>query len=392
MQKNISIVTGSRAEFGLLKNLILKCQNDTSININLVATGAHLLNHYGFTIKEIKENGIQVNKEIDINLKDDSHIGIAKSTAIGIEKFSIYFDQFKPQLLVVLGDRYEILSVVIAAFLNNIPIAHIHGGEITHGSIDDSIRHSITKFSHLHFVATDEYRKRVIQLGENPKNVFNVGGLGIDLIDKIKLLSKNDLQKELNILFKKKVFLITVHPETISSQGDTKCIDEIVLALNNFKNTTVIFTKPNADRGNRKISNVIDKIVNSQEDFHCFESLGHLRYLSLIQHADLVLGNSSSGLLEVPYFRKPTINVGNRQSGRIEAKSVISCEANSQEITSAIKRTYTNEFKKILSEFENPYGNPGASDKIFNLIKEIELTDIFKKKFFDVEFNFNLDC
>ena len=384
INKNVCVITGTRADYGLLKWLIDGVEKSNILNMQLVVTGMHLSSEYGMTIDEIKNDGFKITKNLEMLLSSDTPAGISKSIGLGIIGFADIFNSLKPDLIVVLGDRYEIFSACIAAMTARIPIAHLHGGETTEGVIDESIRHSITKMSHLHFVATDLYKKRVIQLGEIPNNVFNVGGLGIDNIKNLKLLEKNELEKALDLRFSKKNLLITFHPETLSEMKSGDQFDELLSVLNKQKNTKIIFTMPNADTESKiifsKIRNFCDKSPNAQY----FISLGQLKYLSCLKYIDAVIGNSSSGLTEVPSFKKGTINIGERQKGRIAAKSVIHCKADKNSITKALQKLYSSEFQESLSTIKNPYGDGGASKKIIKVLESIELKGIIKKKFFNL--------
>jgi len=288
-------------------------------------------------------------------------------------------------MILVLGDRFEILSAVIAAMYARIPIAHIHGGELTEGAIDDAIRHSITKFSHLHFVGNEVYRKRVIQLGEKPERVFNVGGLGVDAINDINLIPKNKLEKDLNIKFLKKNLLITFHPVTLEDKSSLKQISELLDALSNLQSTSLIFTMPNADGDSQVIFEKIEDYVSCNKNAYVFISLGQVRYLSCLAQVDAIVGNSSSGLHEAPSFRKATINIGDRQKGRIQSKSVINCKPLSQDIQKAIKDSYSQEFKERLLNVQNPYGDGGAAKRIVETISNVDLSSLIHKEFYDLK-------
>ena len=381
----ITIVTGTRADFGLLKKLIKKLIKDDLIDLSLVVTGSHLSLIHGQTVNEIISEGIKIDSEVDLNLKSDTPECISDATANGIKGFSKIFSKFRPDLLFILGDRYEILAAAIAACFQNIPIAHIHGGERTEGLIDESIRHAVTKFSHLHFVASEIYRKRVIQLGENPKNVFNVGGLGVDAINELNLLNKSEIEKKLNLKFSKKNLLITYHPETLDNKLSIIGISELLKSLDKIKDTTLIFTLPNADTNNQMIFKKINAFVRNKSMAYSFSSLGQLNYFSLIKICDGVVGNSSSGLLEVPSFKKATINIGNRQKGRLKASSVIDCESKEKYISESINQIYNQRFQNIIKSTKNPYGDPGAPDRIIDIIKKTELKNLIKKSFYDLD-------
>ena len=384
-KRKVLIVTGSRAEFGLMRNLIKKLVKDDDIDLKLVVTGSHLSPLFGETVNEIVEEGIEIYSKINLNLKNDSALDIAQATSIGINAFSKLFFNLNPELLIILGDRYEILSVVLPACYSNIPIAHIHGGEKTEGAFDDSIRHAITKFSHLHFVANKEYRNRVIQLGENPKRVFNVGGLGIDAIHNINFLSKRELIERLGIKIRKKNLIVTYHPETLDKKLSKKGIIELLKSLIRFKDISLIFTLPNADPDNKFIAEKISNFVKENPNAYLFDSLGQLNYFSLIKICDGVIGNSSSGLLEVPSFKKATINIGNRQKGRLTAKSVINCEPKEEIITKSINEIYSKKFQRVLKKVKNPNGKKGASEKIIKIIKKYDFKNLIKKSFYDLK-------
>lgn len=386
MKKNIFVVTGSRADYGLLKKLILKLKNNIKFNLKVLATGAHLIKKYGFTIKEIEDDGIKVDYKIDLSIKSDLPHDISKAISNGVIKFSKILAKEKVDLAIVLGDRYEIFSFAISAAIHGIPIAHLHGGEVTQGALDDAMRHSITKMSDLHFVANKIYKKRIIQLGENPERVFNVGGLGVDEIDKKKLFSKIEIEKIKKFKFYKKNLLITYHPETIKNSLYKEDFNIILKSLLKLKKTRIIFTAPNSDTGNLDIYKKINLFTKKNSNSVFFKSLGHQMYLSLINQVDAVIGNSSSGLSEVPYFKKPTINIGHRQKGRITVDSVINCRFNTKELDNKIRKIYSKNFQSKLKKVVSPYGKGGASKKIMKIIENINLKYIKYKKFKDLKF------
>ena len=385
-KRKICIVTGSRAEYGLLYWLIKGIHADKDLKLQLIVTGMHLSSEFGYTYKEI-EKDFKIDKKIDIDLSSDTSRGISKSMSIAQKSFSDSYSDLRPDIVVVLGDRYEILSATIAAMITKIPIAHIHGGEITTGSWDDPIRHSITKMSHLHFTASEIYLKRVIQLVEEPNRVFNFGGTGIENIKRLKLLSKKKLEKIINFKFNHKNILVTFHPATLEHKTSIKQFKELLASIDELDNTNIIFTKSNSDTDGKKINLAIDEyIVKNSSKSKGFYSLGQLNYLSILQYVDFVIGNSSSGLLEAPSFKIGTINVGDRQRGRIKAKRVIDCLPNKKNITNAIKQIYSSEFQKNLKKVKNPYGDGYASQKIIKVLKTIPLQNIIKKVFYDVKF------
>ena len=320
------------------------------------------------------------------NILEEGIISYALSN--GLKGFSNVYSELNPDLIIVLGDRFEILSAVIPAFIAKIPIAHIHGGEKTEGSLDDSIRHAITKFSAIHFVAAEEYKNRVIQLGENPQKVFNVGGLGIDSISKLNFLTRNEINKKLGIKFRNKNLLITYHPETVNEKLSLLGIRELLKSLSSMDETTFIFTLGNADAGNKLINKKIIEFVKNTENAYIFDSLGQLNYISVLNECDGVLGNSSSGLLEAPYLKKATVNIGERQQGRLKADSVLDCKPNSELISSSINKIYSKEFQIILDSVQSPYGKPGASRKIFDIILSLNIKSLIKKTFYDLNFDF----
>jgi GDP/UDP-N,N'-diacetylbacillosamine 2-epimerase (hydrolysing) len=377
-------VTGSRADYGLLKRLMKLIDSDPEMKLHIIVTGTHLSSKHGFTYKEIEEDGFQIDFTVDIieNIID------AQSTARAMSKAQIeitkILTEIKPDLMLVLGDRYEILSAVISALLTNVPVAHIHGGEVTTGAFDDAIRNAITKMSQLHFVATEKNKKRVIQMGELPANTFNFGGLGVDAIQGLNLLSKAEVEEKLGMKFGAKNLLITYHPETISKISPIKQIQVLLEALSIKKEINLIFTGVNADPGSDEISRAINQFVQSNSNSRLYASLGQRVYLSTLLYCDGVVGNSSSGILEVPSFKKATINIGNRQRGREMAESVINCELESDSIRQSIDKIYSKDFEIVLNEVTNPYGKGGASSKIFEEIKKSNFSNLTMKSFYDL--------
>jgi len=385
MKGKICVITGTRAEYGLLRWVMEGIKDNPNFILQIIATGMHLSPKFGETYKEIESDGFTINRKIDLFLVSDTPVGLAKSTSIGLMGFGEAFDTLSPDLVLVLGDRFEILSAVIAAMFAKIPIAHLHGGELTEGLIDEAVRHSITKCSHLHFVGNEEYRKRVIQLGENPKTVFNVGGLGVDAIRNINLLSKSELENSLGIKFKNKNLLITFHPVTLEKNTSLSQMSELLDALSDLEDTCLIFTMPNADTDGRIIFDLIDSFVSKNVNAHVFTSLGQLRYFSCIAQVDAVVGNSSSGLTEVPSFKKATVNIGNRQKGRIQSDSIINCNPICTDIRDAIKRSYTYQFRNLLLSAENPYGDGGAANRIINILGLVDIDTLINKQFYDLD-------
>ena len=384
MSRKISVVTGSRADYGLLRWVMQGIKDDPELNLQVIATGMHLSPIFGLTHKVIEEDGFRIDAKVEILGSSDSPAAIAESMALALAGTAKAFSELKPDLVVVLGDRFEIFAATAAALVFKIPVAHLHGGETTEGAFDEAFRHSITKMSHLHFVATDEYRSRVIQLGENPKNVYLVGGVGIDSIKNLPLLSREELEAQLGIKFGAKSLLITFHPVTLDAESPEHQMKELLAALSHLNDTTLIFTIPNADTGGHVLIRMIEEFVGQNENAKVFTSLGQLKYLSCISYVDGVVGNSSSGITEVPTFKKGTINVGDRQLGRIQAASVINCEPKENDIKRAIKTLYSPEFKSNLAATENPYGEGGASARVVKTLKEFSLEGIIKKTFHDL--------
>jgi GDP/UDP-N,N'-diacetylbacillosamine 2-epimerase (hydrolysing) len=383
--KKICVVTGTRAEYGLLYWLMREINDDKDLELQIVVTGMHLSPEFGNTYQQIDRDGFVINKKVDMLLSSDSKTGIGKSMGLAMIGFSDAFNDLKPDLIIVLGDRFEIFSAVSTAMVAKIPVAHLHGGETTEGAFDESIRHSITKMSHLHFTATKEYTNRVIQLGEQPNMVFNVGGLGIDNINKLKLLSRVDFEKNLNFRFNKKNILITFHPVTLEESTAKIQFQELLDSISELENTNIIFTKANSDIDGRIINSMIDNYVRSHNNTISFVSMGQLNYLSALQFVDAVVGNSSSGLLEAPSFNVATVDIGDRQKGRIKASSVISCLPEKESIDQALRKLYSENFQNILNSVKNPYGDGGASKEIVNIIKDFDLDGILKKPFYDIE-------
>lgn len=384
-KKKICVVTGTRAEYGLLYWLMKEIEEDCELELQLVVTGMHLSPEFGLTYKEI-EKDFKIDKKVEMLLSSDTSVGITKSMGLALISFAEAFDELKPDILIVLGDRYEIFSAVSAAMISCIPIAHLHGGETTEGAYDESIRHSITKMSHLHFTATNEYRNRVIQLGENPNMVFNVGGMGIENIKRLKLLSKEEFEKSIDFKLNKKNILVTFHPVTLENSTAKEQFLELLYAIDELVDTNIIFTKANSDTNGRVINHMIDEYVseNSHKSI-CFISLGQLRYLSALQFVDVMVGNSSSGLLEAPSFKIATINIGDRQKGRIQADSIINCKPKKKDIKAAFDKLYTKEVTKRLKNVKNPYGDGCASKKIIKKIKSAKLINLLKKSFYDIK-------
>lgn len=385
MKKKICIVTSSRADFSLLRPLLIKIEQAKDFNPQLLVTGAHLSRKLGLTYKEIEQAGYEITKKVNIRLNSDTEKGICKSIGLGITGLSKALYELKPDLVVLLGDRFETLACAIASHVLKIPIAHIHGGELTQGAIDDAFRHAITKMSLLHFTSTEECRQRVIQLGESPDRVFNVGALGLDNIKVCKLLDKNALEKEIGFKFAKRNILVTFHPVTLENASSGLQFKQILKAINKFDDIGVIFTKPNADTDNNAIRGLIDTYVkNNKFNTVSFESMGTLKYLSTLQFVNAVVGNSSSGIIEAPSFGIPTVNIGDRQMGRIRARSIIDCAPEKKEIEAALAKAFSKKFGCMCVKADNPYdGGLASQNMVCILKKELPKIKNIKKKFYD---------
>lgn len=387
MRRKICIVTGSRAEYGLLRWTMQGIRDEPDMELQVVATGMHLSPEFGLTYREIEADGFEVNAKVEMLLSADTPSGLTKAIGLGLIGFADTLKMLAPDIVLVLGDRFEILAAATAALVARTPIAHIHGGETTQGAFDEAFRHSITKMAHWHFVATEEYRKRVIQLGEDPNRVFLVGAPGIENIYRLKLLSRAELEKELKFMFCKRNLLITFHPVTLENSTESEQVHELLAALDALDDTGLIFTMPNADTGGRKIMALIDNFVASHPNSCAFSSLGQLRYLSCLRHVDGVVGNSSSGLIEAPSCEIGTINIGDRQLGRVKADSVIDCLPERASIARAIDILYTSEFQKLVKNTQNPYGDGFASKRIIQVLSTLPRNDVLKKAFYDIAFD-----
>jgi len=382
--RKICVITGTRAEYGLLRWVMQGIKDDPELMLQIIATGMHLSPEFGLTYRDIEQDGFKIDRKVEMLTSSDTSVGIAKSMGLGLIGFADALHELKPDLIVVLGDRFEIFSAVSAALVARIPVAHLHGGELTEGAFDDAIRHSMTKMSHLHFVAAEEYRQRVVQLGEQPDRVFLVGGLGIDNIRRFKLLDRGELEAAINFKFGSKNLLITFHPVTLESATASDQMAELLVALTELEDTQLIFTMPNADTDGRVMIRMVEEFVAQHTNARAYTSLGQLRYLSCVSHVDGVIGNSSSGLAEVPSFRKGTVNIGDRQRGRLQAKSVINCDPTRKSIAVALEKLYSYDFQKELCKVTNPYGDGGASEQVVKTIKGCALDGLVKKTFYDL--------
>ena len=383
MSRTICVITGTRAEYGLLRLVMKGIAADPALTLQVVATGMHLSPEFGLTYQEIERDGFVIDAKVEMLTSSDTPVGIAKSMGLGMIGFADTLDRLKPDLIVVLGDRFEIFAAVSAALVARIPVAHLHGGEATEGLIDEAIRHAITKMSQIHFVAAEPYRDRVIQLGEQPSSVHLVGGLGVDNIKRLALLDRTALEASLGFTFGARNLLVTFHPVTLETASAEEQMDELLAALDCLADTEIIITLPNADTDGRALIKMVEQFAASRAHVHVYTSLGQLRYLSCLAIVDGVVGNSSSGLAEVPSFNKGTINIGDRQRGRLMADSVVNCAPQRDAIKDALAELYSAAFQAGLASTRNPYGDGGASEKIVAAIKAVELEGILKKRFYD---------
>jgi UDP-hydrolysing UDP-N-acetyl-D-glucosamine 2-epimerase len=385
--RKIAIVTGSRAEYGLLYWLMREISEDPELELQVIVTGSHLSPEFGLSYKKIEEDGFIINEKLEILLSSDTATGMAKSLGLAVIGFADAFQRLQPDMLVILGDRYEIMAAAQASMLLRIPIAHISGGESTEGVLDEAIRHAITKMSHLHFVAAENYRKRVIQLGEDPARVFNYGDPGLDNIKKLPLLSRNELEKEIDFKLGELNFLAAYHPATLEVGNPEDRAREMLAALDSYPDAHVIMTGSNADTGGRSISRLLEAYACDREGrVRFYTSLGQLRFLSAIKHCQLLIGNSSSGIVEAPALKTATVNIGDRQKGRLKAASIVDCLENREDIITAIDRALSPEFQKQLTGVQSLYGDCDASRKIKEELKHVTMEGILRKKFYDVEF------
>jgi len=382
--KKICVITGSRAEYGLMSRVMRFIKEDIDLELQIIVTNMHLSKEHGETYKEIESDGFKINRKIPILSMSDTTNAIVKSVGTGIIGFADAYEEIKPDMIMVLGDRYEILAAVSVALFYKIPVLHLYGGEITEGAFDDAIRHAVTKMAHLHFTSTEEYRQRVIQMGENPETVFNVGALGCDNIHQVQLMSRDEIEKSLNIPVDRNTILVTFHPVTMENNTAETQFNELLSSIDEFRNLRVIFTMPNSDTDGKIIMKLIKEYVikNSQRAIW-YTSLGMIRYLSVLQYVGAVIGNSSSGIIEVPSFHIPTLNIGDRQKGRIAAKTVINCRPIKEDIVEKLKIIFNFDHTENMGDIANPYDKPNTAQEIVRIIKEksnISAT----KKFHDI--------
>ena len=383
--RKICVVTGTRAEYGLLQNLMQLIQNHESAELQLIVTGTHLVQEYGYTMDQIVNDGFFVNKKIEILLANDSSVAISKSMALAQIGYAEAFEELNPDIIVLLGDRYELLPAVSAALIARIAVAHIHGGEITEGAIDDSIRHAITKMSHIHFTSTENYKNRLIQMGENPSKVYHVGAPGLDQIDNLRFLNVEELSNSIGFSLDKPFGVMTYHPVTLSKDSGLGALDELLSAIDLFPELLFIITYPNSDTFGHIIIDRWQEFSSSRTNVFLVSSLGSLRYLSAVKNAKFIIGNSSSAISEAPSLHTPSINIGDRQKGRIAADSVIHCGENKDEIIDAIKSSMTSKMQNRAKKVVSPYKKGNASSQILEIIINSNINNIIKKSFFDIK-------
>ncbi|HTU65144.1 MAG TPA: UDP-N-acetylglucosamine 2-epimerase [Steroidobacteraceae bacterium] len=384
--RRICVVTGSRAEYGLLRWVMAGIRERAGLELRTLVTGMHLSEHFGATWSEIEADGFAIDERVDIQLGGDTASDIGRSMGLGTIGCADALARLKPDLLVALGDRYEIFAAVSPALIARIPVAHLHGGEVTEGAYDDALRHALTKMSHLHFVAAEEYRRRVIQLGEDPRHVFNVGGLGLDNLELLPLFDRAALERELGFELGAKSLLVTFHPVTLDGPDSARQMRELLAALHDRPDTRLVFTMPNADSDGRALGELVREFVAGHANARVFTSLGQKKYLSCLRAVDGVVGNSSSGLIEAPAARKGTVNIGSRQQGRLKAASVIDCAPDRAAISRAIDTLYTADFQRTLATVANPYGTPGAARRVVDVLADVPLDGLTRKKFHDIGF------
>jgi UDP-hydrolysing UDP-N-acetyl-D-glucosamine 2-epimerase len=380
----VFLLSGSRAEYGSQQRLIKLLREDPYFELRLIVTGSHLSESHGYTLRELIDDGITSNYEVKVDMASDSPAATSSAFSLILTEVTRIFETERPDLLLLVGDRFETLATALAAMFLNIPMAHVHGGEVTEGAFDDAIRHSLTKISHFHFVANEEFRSRVIQLGENPNRVYVVGGLGVDAIASTSLLGRIEVEKALGMKLTEKVFLVTFHPTTNEGSDSLTHLESLFDSLNLFNDYQIIFTMPNADPNGLKLGVMIREYAAKNSNVYVFDSLGQKLYLSCMPFLKCVIGNSSSGLSEVPSFGVPTVNIGNRQKGRPEASSVITTDYSAKAITDGINKALSIDFQSNLKSAKNPFGVEGAVHKILDTLKSLELQNTQLKSFYDL--------
>ena len=385
MSRKVCVVTGTRAEYGLLHLLMKGIRDDDALQLQVLVTGAHLSPAFGLTYREIEQDGFIIDEKVEMLFSDNTAPGVAKSVGHGVIGMTGALERLRPDILVLLGDRFEILAAASAALILGIPIAHIHGGEVTEGAFDDAIRHAVTKMASFHYVAAEAYRRRVVQMGEDPARIFLVGGLGVDAIKQTALLDRTAIEKALDFPLGQKSLLVTFHPATRDDTSPSLQMTEVLAALDEMNDVQLVFTLPNADTGSREITSMVEAFVATHANARVYASLGSLRYLSCMAQVNGVVGNSSSGLLEAPTLGIGTVNVGGRQSGRLKADSVIDCAADRGAIGAALRRLFSPAFRQQLAAgIKNPYGDDGATGKILHSLRDVSLENVLQKPFYDL--------
>lgn len=384
----ICVVTATRAEFGLLKPMLEKLLKVPTFDVRIIATGMHLSPEFGLTYKEIEEAGMRIDRKIEMQLSSDSTVAMSKTMGLTMIGFADYFEEAKPNFVILIADRYETLAVASTAMCMQIPIIHLYGGETTEGAIDECIRHAISKMSYLHFATTESYRKRIIQMGENPERVFNVGGLGVENIKTCPLLSKSELEESLEIRLDSPYAVVTFHPVTLEKNSAEGQAEELMKACEAHPELKYIFTKANSDASGRIINDMLEQFTARHDNMKIFDSLGLKRYLSAVKYAAFVLGNSSSGIMEVPSFGIPTVNIGDRQRGRMRAESIIDCDPYKEDIVAAMDKALCQEFREFCHTCENPYeGKDPSGDIVRTIQRFVEKGEVdLKKKFYNIDF------
>jgi UDP-N-acetylglucosamine 2-epimerase (non-hydrolysing)/GDP/UDP-N,N'-diacetylbacillosamine 2-epimerase (hydrolysing) len=383
-RRSIAVVTGSRADYGLLRWIMEAIRASSELSLSVIATGMHFATDLGATYTAIEADGFEIAARVDMLLVGDTAQSMTKSVGVGVLGFCDALDRLRPDVLLLLGDRFEVFSAATAAMLLSIPIAHVHGGETTEGAVDESIRHAITKMAHIHFAAAAPYARRIQQMGENPANVHNVGAPGIEGIRRLQLLSRDALARSLDVTIGEKLFAVTYHPATLANHGPERAVQSLLDALDKHPDATIVCTRANADPAGRSINSMLEKYCEQRPNAHLFSSLGQLRYLSLLSHADVVIGNSSSGIIEAPFFRTPTVNIGDRQAGRLRAASVIDCEDGASAIASAIAMALSETFRASIENVSNPYGDGNTAQLVVDVLRSVDLGQLKKKRFYDV--------
>jgi UDP-N-acetylglucosamine 2-epimerase (non-hydrolysing)/GDP/UDP-N,N'-diacetylbacillosamine 2-epimerase (hydrolysing) len=384
-KRSVAVITGTRADYGLLRGTLREIKADPLLNLQLIVTGAHLVEDFGYTVSVIEASEVSIATRVDMLLASDTGVGAAKSLGLGVSGCADAFDRLEPDVVLLLGDRFEMLAAAEAALMMRIPVAHIHGGETTEGAFDESIRHSLTKMAHIHFVTAEPHRARVIQMGEQPDRVFTVGAPGLDQIHHTELLNRQAFEDAIGFQLGDPTFLITLHPSTLGTQEPETSARHLLDAVDGFDGVRLIFTKANADPAGRRINERIAEYCEGRDDARLYDSLGQKWYLSALRHADVVVGNSSSGLIEAPAMDVPTVNVGPRQDGRLRGPSVVDCRADRDAIASAIESVLQPQFQSIVENADPPYGQGKTGQAIAQRLREVDLSDaILTKPFFDL--------